>query len=64
MTNAEKGKETRRLNEIARHEAHMKAEAEKQEILAGLRKIVNSDEPTTAEKLEAARLAVELHKRY
>lgn len=57
-----KAQETRKANEAKRAEAARKAAEELAETVKGLNEIVNSTEATTEEKLEAARLIVELKK--
>lgn len=56
--------ETRRKNQARRLKADMEAAEHKAAIMAVLESVATDQSSTVEQKLEAARLAVELHKRY
>lgn len=60
----EQGKSTREKNMIRRSEAEAKTAESKERIMAMLAETSTDPTATLDEKLEAARLAVELHRGY
>ena len=57
---AQKASETRKKNEAKRREMFLRKEADKVAIRSGLMEIISNAEATAAEKLEAARIILEI----